>query len=314
MTPTLFDLQGHRGARGLRSENTLPSFEVAFDLGVSSIETDVHLTDDDVPILFHNSHVSQPLRRPVPNRGHWERTDQSLIRSLPLQLIRTIRIDRDPKLSPVPNHNNQATPVALLYAKDQGTHPFTPPTLAELFAFAAAYAGDLGKESGKTDEQRRRATRIRFDLELKRVPFRPAVIGDGFDGQTAGILEHQVVQAIRDAGMVERTRVRSFDHRCVRAVGELEPGVERAILIADTAPVSPGDLIRQAGAHIYCPEFESLDQLQVQQIHDAGFKVLPWSVNDPEDWQTLLDWEVDGITTDFPDRLGEFLTTRGIEF
>src|SRR6516225_5782720 len=49
----VFELQGHRGARGLKSENTLPAFEVAFDLLVSSIETDVHLTADSVPVLFH---------------------------------------------------------------------------------------------------------------------------------------------------------------------------------------------------------------------------------------------------------------------
>ena len=49
-----FDLQGHRGARGLKPENTLPAFEVALDLGVTSIETDVHLTKDGVPVLAHD--------------------------------------------------------------------------------------------------------------------------------------------------------------------------------------------------------------------------------------------------------------------
>src|SRR5271166_5116502 len=58
-----FVLQGHRGARGLKPENTLPSFEVALDLGVSSIETDVHLTRDGVPILCHDPEVSGRLCR-----------------------------------------------------------------------------------------------------------------------------------------------------------------------------------------------------------------------------------------------------------
>src|SRR2546427_2884062 len=57
----VFDLQGHRGARGLKPENTLPSFEVAFDLGVTSVETDVHLTRDGVAVIFHNHHVSERL-------------------------------------------------------------------------------------------------------------------------------------------------------------------------------------------------------------------------------------------------------------
>ena len=73
-------------------------------------------------------------------------------------------------------------------------------------------------------------------------------------------------------------------------------------------------MVRQAGAQAYCPELDFLDEWQVRQIHEAGFRVVPWTVNDPEDWQKLLDWEVDGITTDFPDRLAQFLGARGIDF
>lgn len=313
MAPPTFELQGHRGARGLKSENTLPSFEVAFDLGVSSVETDVRLTADDVPILFHDSHVSHRFQRRT-HSGSAGHTGQTPIRSLPLAAIRGYRVDRDPELCPVPNRNNQATRLALLFADRRGIDPFTPPTLAELFAFAADYAGDLGIQSGKSDEQQSRATRIRFDLELKRVPFRPTVIGDDFDGRTAGVLEQRVIQVVREAGMVDRTCIRSFDHRCIRAVGDLEPGVGRAILIAGTAPISPADLVRQADAQVYCPEIDFLDEWQVRQIHDAGLKVVPWTVNDPEDWQKLLDWGVDGVTTDYPDRLARFLTTNGIAF
>src|SRR5262245_31234160 len=58
-----FDLQGHRGARGLRPENTLPSFEAAFDAGVSTVETDIHLTADGVAVIFHDDTLSERLCR-----------------------------------------------------------------------------------------------------------------------------------------------------------------------------------------------------------------------------------------------------------
>ena len=61
--PARFDLQGHRGARGLKPENTLPAFEVALDLGVTSVETDLHLTRDGVPVIFHDPAVSARLCR-----------------------------------------------------------------------------------------------------------------------------------------------------------------------------------------------------------------------------------------------------------
>jgi glycerophosphoryl diester phosphodiesterase len=296
MTPT-FDLQGHRGARGLKPENTLPSFEVAFDLGVTSVETDVHLTADGVPVLIHDPFISDRL-----------------ISSLPLAQIRGYRVDGNPDPKHFPQQNSEITPLARMFADCQRIDPWTPPTLLEMFAFAFAYAGDLGKAAAKSDEQRERAKRIRFDLELKRVPFRSEIIGDQLMGEGPGGLEQEVLACISVAKVIERTSVRSFDHRCIRSLREREPRLTGAVLVAGTAPVSPAELARQADAQVYGPDFEFLDQSQVRQIHAAGLRVVPWTVNDPRDWARLLDWGVDGITTDYPDRLAAFLSARGIVF
>ncbi len=111
-----------------------------------------------------------------------------------------------------------------------------------------------------------------------------------------------------------RTTVRSFDHRCVRLLRKLEPGLTGAILIAETAPVAPGELVERADAQVYCPGYLFLDESIVRQVHSAGARVLPWTVNQPEHWQRLLDWGVDGITTDVPDRLARYLRERDISF
>ena len=310
--PPPFELQGHRGARGLKPENTLPAFEVAFDLGVTSVETDLHLTADGIPILFHDSHVSDRICRPVPGSGASAPGPQLEISSLTLAQIRQYRADINPDPNRFPDQDNQTTPLAHWFAQHHKMDAFTPPTLADLFAFAIAYAGDPGRMVGKTGKQQARARTIRFDLELKRVPFRPRVIGDGFDGRTPGVLEQRVIQVADEANMTDRICFRSFDHRSIRLLGELAPEIPRAILVAGTAPVSPADLTRQAGAQVYCPDREFLDELQVKQVHQEGLRVIPWTVNDPQDWQKLLDWGVDGITTDFPDRLREFLSAKGI--
>jgi glycerophosphoryl diester phosphodiesterase len=309
-----FDLQGHRGARGLKPENTLPAFEVAFDLGVSSIETDVHLTRDGVPILTHDASIHARLCRLLPRSIAPEPASQSLISSLTLAQLRGYRADRNPDPGRFAHQDAAVTPLAQLYAEHATLDPYALPTLSDLFAFAQAYAGELGAQAGKTDPQRQRARQVCFDLELKRVPFYPHLIGDAFDGSAAGLLEEQVVKEVREAGMVERTRVRSFDHRSVRAVRQLEPRLTTAVLIAETAPAAPGQIVRQAGAQIYCPDFRFLDLAQVRQLQAEGIRVLPWTVNEPGDWQRLLDWGVDGITTDYPDRLAVYLAERGIAF
>jgi glycerophosphoryl diester phosphodiesterase len=146
------------------------------------------------------------------------------------------------------------------------------------------------------------------------VPFHPETINDGFDGTRPGLLEERIVEAVRRAGVVARTTVRSFDHRCVRLLRRLEPGLTGAILIAETAPVAPAELMARAEAQVYCPGYWFLDAALVRAVRAAGGRVLPWTVNQPENWQRLLDWGVDGITTDVPDRLALFLRERGIDY
>ena len=309
-----FDLQGHRGARGLKPENTLPAFETALDLGVTTIETDVHLSRDGVPVLCHDARVSERLCRPIPGSAAPDPASQPLISSLTFAQLRSYRADQNPDPTRFPEQDARITPLARLYAERYELDPFAIPGLADLFGFAEAYAGDLGVRAGKTQAQRQRGRMIRFDLELKRVPFHPEVIGDLFDGDSPALLEKQVVAAVRRAGVMGRTLVRSFDHRCVRAVRRLEPSLTACVLVGGTAPVAPARLAHEASAAVYCPDYQFLDRAQVRAVHAHGIRIVPWTVNDPEAWRRLLDWGVDGITTDYPDRLAALLGERGVRY
>lgn len=285
-----FDLQGHRGARGLDAENTLPSFEAAFDCGVTSVETDLHLSRDGVVVLCHDPRLP----------------DGVPVATLDLAALRRYRLDRHDNSGRFPTQSASPRTLANWYAQVHDIHPYALPTLADLFAFAAAYAGEPGRQCGKSEVQRARAAAVRFDLELKRVPFYPEAIGD-----SAGLLEQRVGEAIRSAGVVERTGVRSFDHRCVQRLRRLEPGLTGAVLVAETAPIVPAELALRADATVYCPSFHFLDEALVRELHAAGVRVVPYTVNEPAQWRRLLDWGVDGITTDYPDRLADFLRAAG---
>jgi glycerophosphoryl diester phosphodiesterase len=302
-----FDLQGHRGARGLRPENTLPSFEAAFEAGVTTVETDLHLTRDGVPVLCHDPVVTATLFRPAPPLP-------LAVAALTLTELRQFQADRNPSQVRFPAQDPTATPVALRFASERGMDPHAVPTVRDLFDFAAAYAGPLGERVGVSDGRRQKAAAVRFDLELKRVPFYPETIGDGFDGRVPGQLEAVVAETLRAAGMAARTTVRSFDHRSVLLFKQLLPEVTGALLMAETAPLDPAGLARQVGAELYCPSYQFLDADLIGRAHAEGIRVVPWTVNVPDQWRRLIDWGVDGITTDFPDQLAADLRKWGVEF
>ena len=121
-----FDLQGHRGARGLRPENTLPSFEAAFDVGVSAVETDLHLTRDGVVVLCHDPLLATPAG------------------PCPVSLLTHEELRRFPVERPNPqgflDGYARVTPLAERFAREHDFDPWAIPTLAELLAFAAAFS------------------------------------------------------------------------------------------------------------------------------------------------------------------------------
>jgi glycerophosphoryl diester phosphodiesterase len=100
----------------------------------------------------------------------------------------------------------------------------------------------------------------------------------------------------------------------VLAVRSVTDKITTAVLVTGTAPVCPAALAQSAKAQVYCPDVDFVDEELVRAAHEGGIRVVPWTVNDPADWQRLLSWGVDGITTDYPDRLAAWLQERGIPF
>jgi glycerophosphoryl diester phosphodiesterase len=93
---------------------------------------------------------------------------------------------------------------------------------------------------------------------------------------------------------------------------EVEPGLTGCLLMERTAPLDPAALARSVGASFYCPAYEFVDADLVRRAHDGGVRVVPWTANDETVWRRLLAMGVDGITTDYPDRLANYLAAQGI--
>lgn len=142
--------------------------------------------------------------------------------------------------------------------------------------------------------------KVRFNIETKVFPDHPehTVAPDEF--------AKRVVEVCRKSGFLDRIILQSFDPRTIVAAKKLEPKLRTAILIEDPR-LDMIEAARKYQAQIISPEYVLLDAARVSQMHDAGFKVIPWTVNESQDWEKMLAFKVDGIITDYPADLKKFL-------
>lgn len=108
--------------------------------------------------------------------------------------------------------------------------------------------------------------------------------------------------------MLYDSLIQSFDHDLVTLARALEPGVRLSCLFED--PADFAQVAQARGAQVAAPAYELLTRERVASCRDAGIKVLPWTVNEPEDWSRLVEWGVSGIITDYPRQLSQSLLLR----
>jgi glycerophosphoryl diester phosphodiesterase len=281
-----FDPQGHRGARGLLPENTLAGFDRTLDIGVTTLELDIVITADGVPVIHHDASLNPAFTRDA--QGRWLQGRGPLIRSLTLAQLQTYDVGR---LDP-------GSAYAREFPDQQGRDGERVPTLAALFEQVKARGAD----------------HVRFAIETKIHPNRPD------ETLAVGPFVDAVLGAIRAAGMTQRVRLISFDWRTLRRVLELEPAIETTCITVENAqsnntrhPVmmlgmardaypSVAHMAKAAGCAAWSPNYQSLDAERVRTAGALGLQVLPWTVNEAADMDRLIAWGVDGLISDYPDR------------
>ena len=292
-----FDLQGHRGARGLAPENTLPAFERALAIGVTTLELDVGMTSDGVVVVAHDPYLNPAFTRDA--RGEWLPAGRGpLLRSLTFAELQAYDVGR---IRP-------DVPYAKTFALQQPVDGTRIPTLAQVFALVRA----------------RGASGVRFNIETKLSPQQPQ------DTAAPEVFAEAVLKVIREAGMRERVTLQSFDWRTLQRVQQLEPTIPTAYLTIQTANndnVRDGSwtaglrladhgsvprLVKAAGGRIWSPNAGALTKALVDEAHALGLQVIPWTVNEPADMERLVEWGVDGLISDYPDRLRAVLQRKGI--
>ena len=291
-----FDVQGHRGARGLAPENTLAGFERALAVGVTTLELDVVLSADGVPLISHDTAPNPDLTRDA--SGRWLQARGQPFNRLSLAEIGAWDVGR---INP-----------ASRYARDfseQAPHDGQRiPTLAALF--------ERVRQLG--------AHHVRFNIELKLNPARPD------ESPSPETFVRAVLDVVAAHGMTPRVGLQSFDWRIQKLARELAPGMPLSYLSAQlprfntlaggewTAGLRLADfqdapgMVAAAGGKVWSPNFNDLNQQLLQRARALELRVIPWTVNEVQDMARLIDWGVDGLITDYPDRLRTVMQRRGM--
>ena len=264
------DLQGHRGARGLLPENTLPAFERAIALGVTTVELDVGITRDGVVVIHHDRTLNPDLAR-GPD-GQWVRAPAPAIHSLTFAELQRYDVGR-------------IRPGSEYFSRFKDQQPIDGTRIPRL--------EDLLNKDGK----------VRFNIETKISPDAP------HETLAPEPFARALIAEVRKAGVEKRTTIQSFDWRALKVVEREAPEIATAYLTSRRHPY-PGK-VHEAGGRIWSPDFTSLSAENLAQAKALGLKIIPWTVNEPGDIARVLDMGVDGIISDYPDRVLLELKRRG---
>ena len=301
-TTRTFDLQGHRGARGLAPENTLPAFAAALSLGVTTLELDTAITRDGVIVVSHDPFLNPDITRGADGEFLKERGP-------PLHTLSLAELQR----YDVGRINPESR-----YAQQQpGQKPVDGsriPRLAEVFA--------LTRRAGNYD--------VRFNIETNVSPLAP--------DQTLPpeAFTDRLLAMIYANGMSGQVSIQSFDWRTLQRTQQLAPEIPTVYLTAqqpwfdnigegkpESSPWTAGfqardhggsvaRMVRAAGGRVWSPYFGDVDEAKIVEAHGLGLQVVVWTVNQPKDIERMLDLKVDGIVSDRPDIVRTALAARAM--
>lgn len=306
--PPNFDFQAHRGGRGEWIEESQKAFETALAMGATTLELDIVMSADGVPVVWHDPEVQDDKcedTEPVTEGDAQFPYVGKLVHELNWDQLQTLDcsllLEEDyPEQQPVPGNK-------MLQLKD-------------VF------------ELSKNDPDVYFNIETKIEAEEREKSAEPQEFVDA------------IMAAADEAGTTDRIMIQSFDWRSLPLVREKNPNVPLVALYDETTWVEgsqwigdidynevDGDVIeavKELGAEVISPGFAvpygskpgdddynpTANREYINKAHEAGIRVVPWTINDAETMEEQLDAGVDGIITDYPTRLKEILDERKIDY
>ncbi len=285
-----FDVQGHRGARGLKPENTVSAFLTALDYGVTTLELDVVITKDKQVVVshepwMHHAICLMPDGKPIPQRDEKKHN----IYQLTYDQVRQYDCGTigNPKFP------------------EQEKAKASKPLLSDVIVAAETHIKSFTRYEVDYNIE------IKSEEELDRA-FQPSP--EEFSDLVYTLIDQYLP--------LDRVVIQSFDFRVLRYFHEKYPHVRLAALVENTK--SAEENLKELGfiPSVYSPYFKLLTNSIVKELRTkivttsdkkrVTMRVIPWTVNEEKDMLVLKGMGVDGFITDYPDRAAKYKLTLKI--
>lgn len=302
-TAAALEIHGHRGARGVLPENTLAAFAHALELGVHALELDVGISRDGVPVVHHDNTLNPDITRDAD--GNWLASNART----PVHHLDAGQLARLDVGSARPGGA-----VARRFPEQRALDGERIPTLEQVIELAAR----AGNEQ------------VRFNVEIKIKPDAPSLT------PAPEVFADAVIRVLRERGVATRATIQSFDWRVLMHVQAHAPEIATGYLSAqregwntiEASNDGPSTwtggidarayggsvprMVRAAGGRIWSPDFEGLDAGSLAEAHALGLRVIVWTVNEPRDIERMIALGVDGIISDYPQRVRDAALAAGL--
>ena len=269
-TARVVEIEGHRGARGLVPENTIPSFLKALEYGVETIELDLAVSADGKLVVSHEpwfSHLISldPSGKPIAEQKEKEHNIYRLKYS-------------EIKLYDVGSLGNPGFP-------EQLKMKVAKPLLKDVFKAVAEY------------EKKNKLKPVRFNIEIKSKPE-----WDNVYTPAPPAFAKMVYDEILKYKLEKHVIVQSFDVRPLQELRKLSAKLPLALLVMNKDAVEKNLENLGFQPDTYSPHFSLVDEALIRYCRERNMKIVPWTVNETADLERMKKFDLDGIITDYPDR------------
>jgi glycerophosphoryl diester phosphodiesterase len=294
------DVQGHRGGMALMPENTIPAMLNAVKLGSKTLELDVVISKDGKVVVSHDPYMSAVFMS-KPDGSYITKEEE---KSLALYQMSYDSISR--------------------YKSGVKPHPMFPeqiklethkPLLSDLIDSVEAYV------------KLYKLKPVYYNIETKCSP-----AGDGKFNPAPEVFVKTMMDVVNQKGIKKRLIIQSFDVRTLKTLHSTEPKVKLSLLVSGKMQLSEeqlkkyglsakevADYFKQVNSKkggldddlanlgfvpdIYSPYYSGVDAQMVKKVHDKKMQIIPWTVDKEEDMVALSQLGVDGIISNYPDKL-----------